>query len=49
MTDTIILEFYNPAELLLLKSALVNYKKAPFLSKSETIILDELLGRVNKL
>jgi len=49
MTEQIKLVFYNPAELLLLKSALVNYKKAPFLSKSEVIILDELLVRVNEL
>ena len=41
--------FHNPAELLLVKSALLNYKKAPFLSKSEVIILEELLERVNEL
>ncbi len=43
------LVFYNPAEVLLLKAALVNYKKAPFVSKQEMIILEELLDRVNDL
>ena len=37
------LVFYNPAEVLLMKAALVNYKKAPFVSKQEMIILEELL------
>jgi hypothetical protein len=44
-----VLEFYNPAEVLLLKSALVNYKKAPFVSKIEHVVLAELLDRVNEL
>lgn len=44
-----ILVFYNPAEVLLIKAALVNYKKAPFVSKQEMIILEELLDRVNEL
>ena len=43
------LVFYNPAEVLLMKAALVNYKKAPFVSKQEMIILEELLDRVNEL
>ena len=43
------LVFYNAAEVLLLKAALVNYKKAPFVSKQEMIILEELLDRVNEL
>ena len=34
---------------MLLKAALVNYKKAPFVSKQEMIILEELLDRVNDL
>ncbi len=47
--ENMILTFYNPAEVLLLKAALVNYKKAPFVSKQEMIILEELLDRVNDL
>tara|TARA_Y100001938_G_scaffold150004_1_gene239156 strand:- start:17024 stop:17200 length:177 start_codon:yes stop_codon:yes gene_type:complete len=45
----LVLLFYNPAEVLLVKAALVNYKKAPFVSKQEMIILEELLDRVNEL
>ena len=48
-TDQITLVFYNAAEVLLMKAALVNYKKAPFVSKQEMIILEELLDRVNEL
>ena len=49
-TDSeLVLIFYNPAEVLLMKAALVNYKKAPFVSKQEMIILEELLDRVNDL
>lgn len=47
--DKMMLIFYNPAEVLLIKAALVNYKKAPFISKQEMIILEELLDRVNEL
>jgi len=43
------LKFLNPAELLIVKSALVNYKKAPFISKQENIIINELLDRINLL
>ena len=47
--DQITLVYYNQAEVLLMKAALVNYKKAPFVSKQEMIILEELLDRVNEL
>ena len=47
--DRLVLDFYNPAEILVLKSALVNFKKAPFVSKQEMVILNELLDRVNEL
>tara|TARA_R110002167_G_scaffold160729_2_gene356866 strand:- start:177 stop:326 length:150 start_codon:yes stop_codon:yes gene_type:complete len=49
MDDLLSLIFYNPAELLIVKSALVNFKKAPFISKQEHIIIDELLDRINLL
>ena len=38
----LVLLFYNPAEVLLVKAA-------PFVSKQEMIILEELLDRVNDL
>mgnify|MGYP003639021927 FL=1 len=43
------LDFTNPAELLIVKAALVNFKKAPFISNQETIIIDEMLDRINKI
>ena len=47
--NQLVLDFYNPAEVLVLKSALVNFKKAPFVSKQEMVILNELLDRINEL
>tara|TARA_Y100000593_G_C4251828_1_gene307563 strand:+ start:781 stop:939 length:159 start_codon:yes stop_codon:yes gene_type:complete len=47
--ETLKLDFYNPAELLVLKNALVNFKKAPFVSKQEHVIIEELLDRINLL
>jgi len=43
------LKLKDAAELLIIKSALVNFKKAPFLSKQEIALLDELLDKINKL
>jgi hypothetical protein len=47
--ETWVLNLYDPAELLIVKSALVNFKKAPFISKQEMIIIDEVLDRINAL
>lgn len=47
--DEMVFYFYNPAELLLIKAALVNFKKAPFVSNQERIILEEMLDRINEL
>jgi hypothetical protein len=37
------------SELVILKNALVNYKKAPFLSKQEQKLVEDLLNTINKL
>tara|TARA_Y100001973_G_C5168272_1_gene317482 strand:+ start:507 stop:653 length:147 start_codon:yes stop_codon:yes gene_type:complete len=37
------------AELVILKNALVNYKKAPFLSKQEIKLVEKLLDEINEL
>ena len=43
------LDFTNQAELLIVKAALVNFKKAPFIAKQEAIIIDEMLDKINKI
>lgn len=43
------LELKDAAELLIIKAALVNFKKAPFLSKQEITLLDKLLIKINEL
>jgi len=43
------LKLEDAAELLIIKAALVNFKKAPFLSKQEIKLLDVLLIKINEL
>lgn len=43
------IEFKTAAELLIVKAALVNFKKAPFVSKQETILIDDMLDTINKI
>jgi hypothetical protein len=40
------IELYNPAEVLIIRSALLNYRKAPFVSEMEHEIIGELLRRL---
>tara|TARA_B100001123_G_C15174239_1_gene972678 strand:- start:442 stop:606 length:165 start_codon:yes stop_codon:yes gene_type:complete len=42
------LDLFNPGELLVIKTALLNFRKAPFVSKTELIIIEELLTRINE-
>jgi len=46
--DPTVLNLFNPAELLVIKTALLNFRKAPFVSKTELIIMEELLTRINE-
>ena len=41
-----VIELYNPAEVLIIRSALLNYRKAPFVSDMESEIIGELLKRL---
>jgi hypothetical protein len=43
------IEFKTPGELLVVKAALVNFKKAPFVSKQEAILIDDMLDKINKI
>tara|TARA_R100000808_G_scaffold22546_1_gene49079 strand:- start:18500 stop:18640 length:141 start_codon:yes stop_codon:yes gene_type:complete len=43
------LKLDDTADLLIIKSALVNFKKAPFLSKQEIALIDKLLDKINEL
>ena len=45
---TNIIELYNPAEILLIRSALLNYRKAPFVSAMEKDMVKELLKRLTE-
>jgi hypothetical protein len=49
MTETIMTLEFNLGEILIVKNALVNFKKAPFVSKQETKIIDSILDRINDL
>tara|TARA_R100000742_G_C4279578_1_gene104571 strand:- start:5494 stop:5679 length:186 start_codon:yes stop_codon:yes gene_type:complete len=40
------LDLFNPAEVLIIRSALLNYRKAPFVSDMENEIIGELLKRL---
>jgi len=40
------LDLFNPAEVLIIRSALLNYRKAPFVSEMENEIIGELLKRL---
>jgi len=42
------LNFYNPAELMIVKAALLNYRKAPFVGETEKEMIEEILMRINK-
>jgi len=42
------LDFYNPAELMIVKSALLNYRKAPFVGETEESMIEEILKRINQ-
>lgn len=42
------LDFYNPAELMIVKAALLNYRKAPFVSETEKEMIEEILIRINQ-
>lgn len=43
------IDLYNPAELMIIKAALLNYKKAPFVSETEKEIIEEILHRINEV
>ncbi len=43
------IDLYNPAELMIIKAALLNYKKAPFVGETEVEIIEEILKRLNKV
>tara|TARA_X000001382_G_C3141237_1_gene169651 strand:- start:91 stop:231 length:141 start_codon:yes stop_codon:yes gene_type:complete len=45
----ITIELKDVSELVVMKNALVNYKKAPFLSNSEETLVEKLLTKLNKL
>jgi|TARA_X000001382_G_scaffold129379_1_gene121263 hypothetical protein len=49
MTETIMTLEFNLGEVLIMKNALVNFKKAPFVSKQETKVIDAILDRINDL
>jgi hypothetical protein len=42
------LDFYNPAELMIVKAALLNYRKAPFVGETEKDMIEEILKRINQ-
>ena len=42
------MDLFNPAEMLVIKTALLNFRKAAFVSKTELIIIEELLNRINE-
>jgi|14BtaG_2_1085337.scaffolds.fasta_scaffold01022_5 hypothetical protein len=42
------LDFYNPAELMIVKAALLNYRKAPFVGETEKEMIEEILKRINQ-
>jgi|TARA_R100001129_G_C5301827_1_gene242752 hypothetical protein len=43
-----VIELYNPAEILLIRSALLNYRKAPFISEMEKEMIGEILQRLTE-
>jgi hypothetical protein len=45
----IIIELKDVSQLVVMKNALVNYKKAPFLSNTEQELIEKILNNLNKL